>query len=454
MARILVVEDRATLRHLYVTFLQDLGHQVAEAESAEEALRRLGNEKIDLVLCDYLLPGMNGLELVQQARTQGLESVFVMMTAFGEVKLAVDCIKSGAFDFLEKPVDLDYLEVVIGKALEHQLLKDSALLNATRGGLQPREIIGSSPLLRKAVDVLDRVAESTATCLIQGESGTGKELFAERLHAHSSRNSGQFVTINCASIPSELLESELFGHEKGAFTGAVKRKKGLFELAQGGTIFMDEIGELPLELQPKLLRVMQDKTFRTVGGTQLHHADIRFVCATNRDLQYEVQRGRFREDLFFRISVFPIQVPSLRSHIEDLEDLITHFLERKGCPEAFPDQDTLQLLQSYPWPGNVRELENVIERATILSQGKPIGLDHIPNNLISGSMMVPIQLNCETDLKTNLETAQQHVEKAYLQFLYNQYRGNKTKIAKHVGMSVKTLVKRLEQFGIAESAKK
>ena len=444
MSLLLVVEDRQALRDLYVSFLKGLGHQVVQAESAEDALKILVHEQVDLTLCDYMLPGLNGLELVSQVRSKGIDTIIIIMTAFGEVKLAVSCIQNGAYDFLEKPIDLDYLEVVVNKALEHRSLQNQADLSQNQKTQSGKKIIGASQAILEVIQVVDKVAPTSTTCLLLGESGTGKELLAERLHLHSTFNQGPFVTINCASIPSELLESELFGHEKGAFTGAISRKKGLFELAQNGTIFLDEIGELPLDLQPKLLRVIQDKTFRTVGGTRMHRANIRFVCATNRDLHMEVRQGRFREDLFFRISVFPIEIPPLREHLEDLDDLVAHFLACNGSARTAMDSKALSILKRYTWPGNIRELENVIERAVILAKGGDIQVHHLPSNLESDSLTVRLHLNLDQDLKTNQDEASRQLEKTMIHTLWSRYKGNRKRIAEHMGISSKTLVLRIE----------
>jgi len=446
MAQIIVIEDREALRELYISFLRDLGHQVVPAESAERALQILICEQVDLALCDYMLPGMNGLDLVKEVRSKGIETSFIMMTAFGEVKLAVTCIKAGAFDFLEKPIDLDYLELSINKALSHRNLINIAELNQSQNAHKEAVIIGSSPVFQKILQSVDRVAETQTTCLLLGESGTGKELFAERIHKKSPFCNGPLVTINCASIPSELLESELFGHEKGAFTGAISRKKGLFEMAQGGTVFLDEIGELPMELQPKLLRVLQDKTFRSVGGTRTHRANIRFICATNRDLQTEVRLGRFREDLYFRLSIFPIEVPPLREHIEDLEELVTHFLNRVGKQSQFPNQKTMKQLKQYSWPGNIRELENLIERASLLSRGTQITLEHVPHIMMNDSVSFRINLDLDKNIKNNLTDIHQEIEKSMIHALWLRYQGRKTAIAQSAGMSLKTLNHRINEY--------
>ncbi len=441
----MVIEDRQALRELYVTFLRDLGHQVASAESAEQALDILLKEQMDAVLCDYMLPGMSGLELVEHLRSREIDTPFLIMTAFGEIELAVACIKAGAFDFIEKPIDLDYLEMTIQKALELKKLQNENELHRSRTG-KAVAIIGSSDVIRKTLDVTDRVAETTTTCLLLGESGTGKELFAERIHRKSSFSKGPFITINCASIPKELLESELFGHEKGAFTGAVTRKKGLIEMARGGTVFLDELGELPFELQPKLLRVLQDKTFRPVGGTRTHRADVRFVCATNRDLKREVERGTFREDLYFRLSVFPIEIPALRERLDDLEELLAYFIKRINNQCPLPEPEVLAILQTYAWPGNVRELENIVERAMLLSKGGQIQLGHLPEGLHVDAIPFRAKLDLDQSIKSNINRIGKQVEKSIIEGLWSRHGGNKTVIAQHAGMSIKTLNQRLRQY--------
>jgi DNA-binding NtrC family response regulator len=448
MTLVLVIEDRVALRDLYVSLIRELGHHVLEAESAEEGLALLERRQVDIALCDYMLPGMNGLELIKTVQNSDIDTTMIMMTAFGEVKLAVSCMQQGAFDFLEKPIDLDYLEMTLNRALQYRLMKNQVDLIEKEPCRVSKKLIGNSPAIRELLETVDKVAVTSATCLILGESGTGKELFAERIHRKSHFAKGPFVTINCASIPAELLESELFGHEKGAFTGAVTRKKGLFELANEGTVFLDEIGELPLELQPKLLRVLQDKTFRSVGGTRLHRADIRFICATNKNLKQRVQEGAFREDLYFRLSVFPIMVPPLRDHLEDLEDLVSHFLRLFGSISDHPTPEVFHVFNSYSWPGNVRELENLIERAVILAKDQVVDLNHLPPNMEQNSLQIMIEISLDETLKENLTHAEKEVEKKLIHELLRRCGGNRSKAAASLGISTRMLKGKLERFNI------
>jgi DNA-binding NtrC family response regulator len=369
--RILIVEDRASLRKMLEHALEGEGYTVEAAASAEEGTARLAQAAFDLVLTDLKLPGASGLEVVRAARAAQPPMAAIVMTAFGTVGAAVEAMKLGAADFLEKPVEID------------ELLRRVA---ASTGSSQPPAsfrapgcppIVGSHPRLRAALRLLERVAPTESTVLLLGESGTGKELFARALHALSPRQRGPFVALNVAAIPETLVENELFGHEKGAFTGADRARPGRFELAQGGTLLLDEIGELPLAAQGKVLRVLEDKTFERVGGGATRRADVRLVAATNRNLRGMVEEGSFRSDLYFRLDVFPIELPALRERREDVPALARHLLSeiavRHGAAPPELAEDGAAVLAEESWPGNVRELANVLERAVILAAGGPLG---------------------------------------------------------------------------------
>lgn len=444
MESVLVVEDRQALRQVYTEYLKNQGYRVVGCGSAEEAQSVLDQQEISAILLDYMLPRLDGLSFLRQLKKKEVDAQVILMTAFGEIKLAVQAMRVGAFDFLEKPIDLEHLGLVIKRALEHHSLKKSdAVFREQRSG-DSKPIIGSSELLTRAVAMADTVAESDTTCLILGESGTGKELLARRVHERSGRREGPFVSLNCASIPRDLMESEMFGHEKGAFTGAVARKIGLVEMASGGTLFLDEIGDLSLELQPKLLRLVQEFEFRRVGGSRIQKSDVRLICATNRDLANEVREGRFREDLYFRISVFPVEMPPLRERIEDLRELVPHFLSRCGHPQrALPDS-IMRFLEQYTWPGNVREVENVIERAVILSQGGDIRLDHFPDNIRRDRILMGFGLDLSKTIKENVQRLEHEVEEKMIDLVLRECGGRREPTASRLGISAKTLYNKLK----------
>jgi DNA-binding NtrC family response regulator len=382
-ARILLVEDKDSLREMLRHALEREGHAVLEATNGPEAARALQQGQPDLVLSDLRLPDGDGFGVLRAAKEVDADIPVIVMTAFGRIEDAVTAMKEGALDFLAKPIDPDHLLLLVARALEQRrLVNENILLReelAIRRGAPL--IVGDDPALRKVIGSVQRAAATDATVLIEGESGTGKELIARTLHALSQRADQPFVAINCAAIPETLLESELFGHEKGAFTGAVARKPGKFELAHRGTLFLDEIGDLPLSLQAKILRALEEKRFERLGGTASLQVDVRLVAATNRGLKAQVAQRRFREDLYFRLSVFPITVPPLRERREDIATLARFFVER-FCRElkkkTLPlSPAVLDALQSYAWPGNVRELQNCIERAVILADEDALHPRHL-----------------------------------------------------------------------------
>jgi DNA-binding NtrC family response regulator len=377
-ATILLVEDRDSLRTMLRLALEGQGHQVVEASDQPQALERLRDSSPALVLSDLRLPNGDGFGVLNAAKESDPELPVIVMTAFGGIQEAVQAMKAGAMDFLAKPVDPDHLLLLVERALaQRRLLSEVTLLKeelAARRGAPP--IIGESPCMKQTGLAVQRAATTDTTVLLEGESGTGKELFARALHALSGRADGPFVAINCAAIPDQLLEAELFGYEKGAFTGATQRKPGKFELAHRGTIFLDEMGELALGLQGKLLRALEERTFDRLGGTGTVKVDVRVVAATNRTLKQQVARKQFREDLYFRLSVFPITIPPLRDRIDDIPLLARHVIEREcrelGKPPLALSPAALEVLRGYPWPGNVRELQNCLERAVILADGDTI----------------------------------------------------------------------------------
>jgi DNA-binding NtrC family response regulator len=387
-AHVLIIDDEEIIREALQALLTMDGCVVRTASTAAEGLALLADEEFDTVLLDLMLPDRSGLDVLDEIRRSDDELPVVMITAFGTIDTAVRATKQGAFHYFTKPFKNDEVLVVLRNAVERRrLLRENLeLRNRLKSGSHRFEqIIGGSPKMRAIYDLVGRAAPSRTTVLIQGESGTGKELVAQAVHRNSARADKSFVTVNSGNLPPDLLESLLFGHVKGAFTGAVAMKKGLFEVADRGTIFFDEIGDVPLETQAKLLRVIQAREFMRLGGVDTIKVDVRIIAATNVDLRKSVAEGRFREDLFYRLNVIPVQMPALREHKEDIPLLVQHFLEKHSEDSRksgwFVTPEALDLLMAYDWPGNVRELENVIERAVVLSPGREIGVDLIPDQV-------------------------------------------------------------------------
>lgn len=382
--RILIVDDERNLRESLSEALTQAGYEVLTASNGKEAYSVIQEQDLDLLLCDWRMPEMDGAALLSLLREEGrlVDLPALVITAHGTSNNAIDAIQLGAYDFVAKPFDLDDVLVTIRRALNHSALqKEVAHLRQQVAEVAPRtgEIIGSSTAMLNVFKEIGRVARTNSTILIMGESGTGKELVAKAIHRHSDRRIGPFIVVNCAALPENLIESELFGYEKGAFTGALTRKAGKFENAQGGTIFLDEIGELPLATQPKLLRVLQEHAFERVGGSQSVEADFRVIAATNRDLEQETAEGRFRSDLYFRLSVVPIHLPSLRDRRSDILQLAEHFLHaysgQHGLRSTGFTEDAILKLQRYQFPGNIRELEHIVERAVLRAGGRAITSD-------------------------------------------------------------------------------
>ena len=383
-ARILVVDDEPNARAALRTILGEEGFAVSEASDGVEALEKLRVENVDVVLADIRMPRMDGVTLVRTARQEGIPALFVMMTAFASIETAVEAMRAGAENFLVKPLEPSTVLVVLEKVLEKQRLSRDAeqLKDRVRQRYRFESMIGDSPALQAVFEVVKRAAPTKATVLLLGESGTGKELVAQAIHQESSRHDRPFIKVACAALSESLLESELFGHERGSFTGAVGRREGRFELADGGTLFLDEIGEIPASVQVKLLRALQQREFERVGGTETLKVDVRVVAATNRDLAAEVAAGRFREDLYYRLNVVAVTLPPLRTRKGDIPALVSHFIQKfdqayeKSVRGLLPG--TLNALIRYDWPGNVRELENVIERAVVLSTGPLLTSEELP----------------------------------------------------------------------------
>src|SRR5215203_2955830 len=385
---ILVVDDEEIMREILETLLTREGYEVKLASSGEEGLELARALPFDAALVDIMMPGLNGIETLDELKRIDEDLAVIIITAYASVESAISAMKSGAFDYITKPFKNEEVLVVVRNAMERRrLLNENRNL---RQNIQERyhkfaNIIGRSPRMQQVFDLIIQAAPSRSTILIQGESGTGKELVARAIHANSSRSDRSFVTVNSGNLPPDLLESTLFGHVKGAFTGAVYPKKGLFDLADKGSIFLDEIGNIPLETQAKLLRVMQEREFMRLGGMEVIKVDVRIIAATNVDLKKTMEEGRFREDLFYRLNVVNVMLPPLRDRKDDIPLLMLHFLEKYGEENRKPDlelvPDALDILMSYDWPGNVRELENVIERAVVLSTGRRIGPDLLPDHI-------------------------------------------------------------------------
>ena len=458
---ILLVEDKDSLRAMLRHALEGQGHVVVEARDEPEAVQALRRDRPGVVLSDLRLPIGDGLGVLRAAKETDPELPVIVMTAYGSIQDAVAAMKEGALDFLAKPVEPEHLLLLVERALaqrrmvtEYILLKEEL---ASRRGAPV--IVGEDPALRQVSVALQRAAGSEATVLLQGESGTGKELFARALHALSGRADGPFVAINCAAIPDTLLESELFGHEKGAFTGAVARKPGRFELAHHGTLFLDEIGDLPLALQAKILRALEERCFERVGGTQSLHIDVRIVAATNKNLKTAVSSQEFREDLFFRLSVFPITIPPLRERRGDIM-MLAHYFVDHFCKEMKKAQATfspkaLEALQAYRWPGNVRELQNCIERAVILADGDtihPANLSLPTSAVPDAPVAEPISPWDQIDLSGTLAEASRRVlaevERRKMQQALADTSGNKVRASEILQMSYKMFLARMREYGI------
>ncbi|HEY1308387.1 MAG TPA: sigma-54 dependent transcriptional regulator [Vicinamibacterales bacterium] len=456
---VLIVEDKDSLRTMLRHALEGHGHAVLEARDEHEAIQQLRQTRPVVVLTDLKLPSGDGLGVLRAAKELDPDVPVVVMTAYVSVQDAVTAMKEGAMDFLAKPVDPDHLLLIVGRAIaQRRMLTEYIILKeelAERRGA-PR-IIGEDGKLRQVSQQLHRAAATDATVLLEGESGTGKELFARALHALSPRADGPFVAINCAAIPETLLETELFGHEKGAFTGAAQRKPGRFEIAHRGTMFLDEIGDLPLPLQAKILRVLEEKQFERVGGTQSLHVDVRIVAATNRHLKQRVLERQFREDLYFRLSVFPIVIPPLRERGDDVLMLSRYFVE-KFCRDlnknalAFAPA-AIDELRTYPWPGNVRELQNCIERAVILTEGDTIYPRHLNLSFRQAVAAQPVaspwdQIDLSGTLSDALQRVTAEVERIKIGQALQKAGGNKASAADALQIGYKVFVQKLKALGL------
>jgi len=453
-ARILVVDDKENILKLFARILGD-SYEVTSAADGGRAISLIGGQEFDVIITDLRMPGADGFEVLRAAKARAPETEVVMMTAYATVQDAVSAMKQGAYDYLQKPFDPDDASLVVARALERRHLRaqTQTLRRELEGVYSFHNLVGKSPAMKNVYQLLEQASALEITVLLNGETGTGKELAARAIHYHSGRKERRFVPVNCGALPSELVESELFGHAKGSFTGAVGAKPGLFEEAEGGTIFLDEIGELPLAVQVKLNRVLQEREVRRVGDNRAEKVDVRVIAATHRDLKAEVAAGRFREDLFYRLNVFPILLPALRDRREDVPLLAAHFLEkhasalRKELSKFEPD--ALRALTGYPWPGNVRELENAVERAVAVAKGSAIELRDLPPD-VKGTQegAIPGEVLAKMPYREAVDLARDRVSRDYLTVLLREHEGNVTHAADRAGMERESLHRLLKRFGI------
>ena len=448
--RILVVEDENSLRQVIEFQLSEAGYEVAMADDGARGYESFTGRLPDLVITDLAMPEMDGLELTRRVKAISPETPVIVITAFGEVQTAVAAMKLGAEDYLTKPLDWDELQIIIERALKvKELARENRELRAFIGEqFKPENILGTSKRMRELYGVVERVSRTDVSVLLLGESGTGKELVAKSIHQNGARRDRPFVTIDCGAIPEPLLESELFGHRKGAFTGAIADKRGLFEEAQGGTVFLDEIGEMPLNLQVKLLRVLQEGQFMRLGDNTPRQVDMRVIAATNRDLARMVEDGTFREDLYFRINIVPIKLPPLLERREDIPLLVNHFLEeasrRYGQSQPRLSKDVYSYFHQYPWPGNIRELKNTIERLLVLSDDEEITADDLPDEIkhvraVAGSLSFSLPED-GIDLE--------EVEKEIIRQALEKNGHNQSRTAKYLNITRNTLIYRMQKFNL------
>jgi DNA-binding NtrC family response regulator len=441
--QLLIVDDDDLLRETLKRRFERQGMKVVEAASGEQALDKTMQVRCDVALLDLHMPGMNGIELLEKLKERQPEMEAIMLTAHGSMESAIQAMKRGAYDFLTKPFHLPELEAHIEKAYEKVLLlrRERQWVDQLAYESARYRLVGSSPAMRRIIQLIAKVAPTDATILIRGASGTGKELVARALHVNSQRRDRPIVTINCAALQETLLESELFGHEKGAFTGAVQAKQGLVEVAEGGTLFVDEIAEMAAGLQAKLLRVLEDGHFRRVGSTQEKQAQVRVIAATNKPLEEEIKAGRFREDLFYRLNVVTIDLPTLRERRQDIPELVEHFLSARqiGSIRTRIQPDALEALTRYDWPGNVRELANVIERAQILAEDHVITLDDLPENISEGAA---------GGSNGGDPRHLREVERRHVADILKQEKGNKVHAAKVLGISRRALYRLIAKYDL------
>jgi two-component system response regulator AtoC len=485
--RVLVVDDEPNLRKVLGALLTQAGHEIVTEADGESGLARVKSSPrgtFDVVITDLRMPGMDGMQLMRAILDEDPSLPVIILTAHGTVDTAVEAVKGGAFDFIEKPFDRDQIDKILAKAIATRRLSGprtepppapAAAASESGSGPSPSDgMVGRSEAMTTVKEMIRTVAASPSTVLITGESGTGKELVARALHLGSERSHMPFIRVNCAAIPSTLVESELFGHERGAFTGAVSARQGRFELADGGTLFLDEVSEIPLEIQVKLLRAIQESEFERVGGVKTLRVDVRLIAATNRNLEDEIKEKRFREDLYYRLNVVPIHLPPLRERPEDVEPLLEHFLhrsnERLGKEVKGFDADALEALKNYSWPGNIRELENLVERMVLFASGDLIGVGELPDSFTSeegeeepegeeGEVGLPraIRLPLDSlglDLKEAVKAGSRRIEEALIREALSQTDANVTRSARKLGISRRSLQSKMKELGLREEIAK
>jgi DNA-binding NtrC family response regulator len=453
-ARVLVVDDKENMLKLFAKILGE-GYQLTTASDGDRAMALVGAQEFDVVVTDLRMPGADGFEVLKAVKARSPDTEVVMMTAFATVADAVEAMKQGAYDYLQKPFDPDAAALVVARALERKRLREQAatLRRELEGVYSFHNLVGKSAAMREVYRLLEQAAGLDITVLLTGETGTGKELAARAVHYHSARKERRFVPVNCGALPGELVESELFGHARGSFTGATGAKAGLFEEASGGTIFLDEVGELPLPVQVKLTRALQEREIRRVGDNAAVKVDVRVIAATHRDLKGEVAAGRFREDLFYRLHVFPIRLPPLRERREDIPLLAAHFLEKHArasrrevaglAPEA------LRTLTGYPWPGNVRELENAVERAVAVAAGRELDQRDLPDEVREAQQgALPAEVLAGMPYREAVSVARDRMSRDYLVALMKEFGGNVTRAAERAGVERESLHRLLKRYGV------
>ncbi len=451
-ARLLVVDDERDGREGLAELAGRWGFEARTASEGTEALRLAVEWHPDVILTDLVMPERDGLWLLRSLRAELSDVPVVVVTGRGTIQTAVQAIREGAFDFIEKPLEVSRLRLVLERAVEKkETLREVQLLRRSLAALAPgTDLIGRGAAMKRVADLVEKVAPSSASVVISGESGTGKEVVARAIHGLSPRRERPFLALSCAAIPPTLIESELFGWERGAFTGAVERRLGSFELAHGGTLFLDEIGEMPLELQVKFLRVLEERTLRRLGGRAEVEVDVRVLCATHRDLRSLARDGRFREDLYFRLQVFAIELPPLRERRDDIPMLVQHFVDKLAAETGKRVQGVtpaaLAALQGHPWPGNVRELRNAVERAMILCDGEVIGPEHLPPDVVPAR-------RAEGSLRVPLGATLDQVERRYILASLERHGGNKARTAASLGISEKTLYNKLRRYAAEARAR-
>lgn len=450
-ARVLVIDDDELVNDFIQEALRRMGHAVETATSAEEGLRMIRERSFDLVFTDVRMPGASGMEVLKEVKERFADTMVIMVTAFGTVQLAVEAMKAGAFEFMLKPCSPEQIEMVTQRALEFRRLRseNELLRREQKQRSSMDEVVGQSKKLREIFKIVAAAAPQDSTVLVTGESGTGKELIARAIHYNSRRADGPLVSFNCAAVPENLVESELFGHEKGAFTGAVKTTRGRFEVADGGTLLLDEIGEMPLGLQAKLLRVLQNREFERVGSTEPIKVDVRIVATTNRNLEDEVGAGNFRADLYYRLNVIPVVVPPLRERRDDIPLLVDHFIrmfaEQTHKNVTGIEDSALKVLCEYAWPGNIRELANMIERAVVITENKKLARGDFPLSLaLGGQSAGPGALDGVLPLA--------EMEKRMIIRALEENDGNRTKTSAQLGIAVRTLRNKINEYGLRSKA--